>query len=222
MKKIRKVASIILTAIISISVFSQTIFAVDSKSEISNVYEKMLEPYQDELNIINEKLGTDYYFPFEYMTQQEIEETCKLYSKMTVSKFSEYIYAAHLGELDYENDDLKTPKSMQKTDSTNSYTTQRYFYDGGDNHLYISADTYSSGGVMKYSTSSISFGYYIYNYPGYKPTACVTQVSNDRTKVSCTFTCLRMIAQGVANAYTTNVYVTFTAGGGDIIEGISI
>ncbi len=73
-------------------------------------------------------------------------------------------------------------------------------------------------GYPRYNTyDNFSGGYMIKSYPAYKATACSVNFSSYDRVVTCEFTCLRMIAQGVSDGNgSCTVRCTFVAGGGDI------
>ncbi|BCJ99711.1 hypothetical protein [Anaerocolumna chitinilytica] len=224
MNYLKKGISIFLGLILFFTVPVNNIFAAADNN-------LLLKPYVDELAKINKEFGTNYTFPTEenlLKNGSSIQEMTNFYQNMSMDEFDAYIRGLY-------NTDNSIIKSVQNTiiaennftesnivsstSSSTSTSTQKYFYGGqyNSNYLKITSTISNVNGTTYIYSSVDQYGQYHGSYPYYDPSVGLTQTfSTDRTKVSCTFKCVKYLSAYVQDGVIYNISCTFGAGQGDI------
>lgn len=88
--------------------------------------EEPLKIYMNELEIINEELGTNYSIPVEYFDDSELEEVTQLLTKMNMEEFRNYVYMAHFNYIS-EEENINNKISKATTEKLESTLTLNAF-----------------------------------------------------------------------------------------------
>ncbi len=232
----RKVLSIL--ASISI-IFTSTCIGVDASEEVfidtnqqmKNVeeYPEELEPYAQELDKINQKLGTEYSFDFENSSDEEVEESVSFYTAMNIEEFSEYMTNAIIkAEETFASHQIKLVPCYESSIilPLSSTYTQRWYYNnstsGNSLQVTSSVNYYNStayyvpsASVSLYDSYSPNIYPYFIHTSGYKSEFS----SNNRTLYLSVPG--KVYSSKNASAQTTLFTLQFTAGVPSYFSSIS-
>ena len=104
----------ILIAVATCIVLNMSVFAEDYIQQ----NEDPLKIYMDELEIINEEMGTNYSIPVEYFDDSELDEVTQLFTKMSMEDFRNYVYTAHFNYIsEEENINSENSKTTEESES---------------------------------------------------------------------------------------------------------
>lgn len=162
----------------------------------------LLEPYEEELEKMNEEWGTTYKIQLEEGdTEQEMID---FFTSMSLKEFREYIDGVH--EADIAGIKTET-EGRNGNNELRSLTYNQYAYYDGNNALRIRAEINTSTSGVKTYDSISSYGYVQDHYPYYDPSLGATfTFSSDRKIVTCRFKCGKMIGKNISDG----VYYTIT------------
>ncbi len=106
----------LLATCLAITVMFVSSISVSAITYKNSVHEP-LSIYIDELSRINEELGTDYAIPVELYDEQELEETIKFFTEMSIEDFRNYIYEAHHKYISQiSENEVRTTETIHKSD----------------------------------------------------------------------------------------------------------
>lgn len=221
MKKIQKVVSLAIVVAILASFLWMPSVTADAADALT--------PYREELAELNQKLRTSYDFPSEEQLAENGEsyaDLLKFYSSMTIAEFRDYVMDAYQGTIAVEDQTSAENRAvaagnrarMIDVAEPNSYSsTQRYYYTLVNyNNLYIKATCYTGDGE-RYSNVN-GYGESHTAYPYFDPSSMDVSYNTGRTKVRCTFHCVRFLAKNLMDTELEPVVVRFTAGGGNLYK----
>lgn len=192
---------------------------------ITYAADEPLQAYQDELDEINEELGTNY----KILSEQELEETemtydelVAFYNGMTVDEFEDYILELHATNI---KDAEFYSQLTYESSSTNSMArgstlcVNNFCYQSGSSNGLIALTYNIDIGGTSYYQSVLKTDYTGYTYPYYVPTGLSYTPSSDSTKLTCTFTCEKYLSATIKDATLYKLTTTFTASGGGTVSG---
>lgn len=211
-----KTISIAVLTIAYVLTSSITVFAQKTSSASNS-----LDDYNRVLDEFNKEYVTSYCFITEHISSEELSDSMTdFFLSMNIDEFRKYLYDAHINNIETESTSVDL--SYNNEISTRAYTnSQKYYYNGDSNYIFINSTIYTADGYERYHSID-GVGYQLYTYPSFMPKGYETVISADRRKVDCSFNCIRMISAYVASTYSRMYYVTFTAGGGDVIGSSQI
>lgn len=188
-----------------------------------------LTPYREKLEELNMELRTNYDFPSEEQLIENGEDYADLvefYTNMTLVEFRDYVVDAYeraiasADQTSAENRAIAAGNQAMMVDTAEPYSygsTQKYYYTIVNyNNLYINATCYTGDGE-RYSAIN-SYGESHTAYPYFKPSSMNKSFNTGRTKVRCTFHCVRYLAKNLVDDGLETVSVRFTAGGGNLYK----
>lgn len=183
--------------------------------------EDELTIYLEELEKINNELGTEYGFPTEDMLDDDgktYSDLVDFYTQMSIEAFRTYVYEAHENATQV---DEKAQIYQEVADETliqpRAYPkTQRFYYDpSSSEYLYISAILYTADGEERYSYLT-DWGYSSSSYPHYKAYDMTYSYSEGWTWVNCTFSCYKVVSENLIYTTIYSVPVSFRSAYGDV------
>lgn len=162
----------------------------------------LLQPYEEELEKLNEEWGTNYKIQVENACSEQ--EMIEYFTSMSLEEFEEYIKGVH--EADMAG--IKTETEERNiNDKLRSLTYSQYAYYDGNNALRIQAEINTSSSGVKTYDSIPSYGYVQDHYPYYDPRIGATfTFSSDRKIATGRFKCIKYIGKNI----TDGVYYTIT------------
>lgn len=205
-KKIKSIATIVMVGTL---ILGQSSIAF-AKDEVDN-----LAPYVEKLTLLNDELGTDYVLaPTENTTYDEM---VTFYTDMSLEEFEEYIRDAY--EAEQEFDEVMETETEMRKDSVATYSsldTQKYYYAGNSNYLYLKAYTTTVSGSTIYTGDISSAGYSISSYPAYKANSYSSSFADDKKTVDISYSCVKCVSQNLIYDTLYTIKVTYGAGAGNI------
>ncbi len=202
--KTRKLISAILAGVMALS-------SLTAAASAEGKTETVLQPYLDELEVLNEELGTSY-----ELDGENLEE---FFGAMTIPEFREYIITAA------ENDKASSLETSTNTSEAASKTAvsprafsnvyQKYYFSDDVNYLYIETTVQ----VFVETTYPIYLNFIGYGYgdtgvyPQYRPTDCEYTISDDQKSITCLFRLKKYTADNVTDSKRYRKTVTFYADG---------
>ena len=221
MRKIQKLLSLLLV----MTVLTSFLLLPSVKANAVDA----LTPYREKLAELNMELGTSYAFPSEEQLAECGEtyaDLIEFYTDMTLAEFRDYVLDAYQRAISSVDQTSAVNRAVAAGNQSmvidvaepNAYSsTQRYYYSLVNyNNLYIKATCYTGDGE-RYSAVN-SFGGSHTAYPYYDPTNMDKSFNTGRTKVTCTFHCLRYLAKNLLDTERVGITVRFTAGGGNLYK----
>lgn len=210
MKRVKEVVAYMLVIVCAVAGCRLSVFA----------QENPLAEYEEELAVLNERLGRNYeLFP---TGEDTYEDMVAFYTQMTMEEFDEYIYNAYEAELLF--DQRLAERSNQESIVMPRYTfleVQKYFYDNITNYLYLRANVSDIDGVAYYD-STYSLGSYIGSFPGFNCESSSVSYSSDKREAYCTWRCTKHLSRDVILTGTYTFSCTFTAEGGHVYGGVAV
>lgn len=189
---------------------------------------EVLKPYADTLVELNKELGVNYCLvSTDDMDEAEEKEMCDFFCSMSIEDFKNYIYEAYQNETDANkwnqcatfdiSSQNESTMSIIDPISPQSYNQiQRCYYNSTQNYLYIYATLFYADGHERYASIN-TVGYLASSYPAYVVNSYESTLSADQRYAYITYYCTSYITQYLISTNNQPVYVTFTAGDGDII-----
>ncbi len=184
---------------------------------------KELQPYVDELNSINEELGTDLVMLLS--SQEDIDLAYSSYSNMKVDEFREYIIKLYNNETRVEcapsEFNIETYGVVLPEEEFDDI--QRAYIYSTDSCLEIYSKCYKYN-YTSYYQSIIAYSNSTLSYPAYRSHLGFDHTFNkDQTSATFTFTVHLYVSPGVYKENSQKT-VTFTlwAGGADTFVGVDI
>lgn len=221
MRKIQKLLSLLMLMLVMSSFLLTPFLKADAADALT--------PYREKLAELNRELRTSYTFPSEEQLEENGEsyaELVEFYTSMTLVEFRDYVLNAYQRAIASEDQSSAENRAVAAgnlspvIDVAEPYSygsTQRYYYTLVNyNNLYIKATCYTGDGE-RYSSVD-SYGESHTAYPYYSPSSMNISYNTGRTKVTCTFHCVRYLAKNLMDDGFEGITVRFTAGGGNLYK----
>lgn len=207
MKQLRKSMVIVLMLLV---VLGNTLMVSASNAE------DVLIPYQNRLNEINEKLGTNYKLASEdelKTVNSSINMLTEFFIKMDLDEFEDYIIKLH--------NNSKFEEPTNRGDQTGIMpladdSKQFYFYDKV-HWFYLDTKTVTVNNVVYYNSFvDAGSGFDLTEtYPQYSAYKYDYSISSDSRKMEVTYYCTKYLSKYVTDATKYTIKHTYTAGVSD-------
>lgn len=215
MKKIKKIISTVLTFAIISSLCSINVFA--EENIVSNRL-AALQPYVDELQAINEELGTDMQICLS--GPEEIASSYEEFSKMAVNEFRDYIVKVYNDNyLNYSESAVPDEPAVVSDDAMRAgglYDLEQKIWQLGGNFFTIKSQySYGDGKARYYSIHT--WNQAIFSYPAYRANLIKSTIIGDKTSANIEIFYKHYLTENLL--YASNELrknVTIYAGGGDV------
>ncbi len=174
--------------------------------------EDILQPYQNKLNEINEKLGTSYKLASEdelNAIDSSMSMLTEFITNMNLDEFENYIMELHNNsEFEEPVDCREIPDIMPLADE--SY--QIYIYEGV-HYFYLKSKTVTVNNVVYYNSYvAAGSGVSGSHYPYYESYNNDYSISSDSRKMEVTYYCTKYLSEFVTDAKKYTIKHTYTAG----------
>lgn len=182
-----------------------------------------LQKYEQKLEEINEKLGTNY----KIANEQELEESNTTYAEMLAfydamseEEFENYIMELHNLNIQVDETNSLVEYNSSNNMSRSSSVEEQYFYYNSDNYIGIETYNIKIGGISYYQ--GVKSYYCTKNsYPCYNIIGFTGTPSSDSTQLTCTFKCNKYLSPTIIDGNVYNINNTFTAHGGGTLSAYS-
>lgn len=205
-----KMKMIVVTMLTCISIIFQgvAVFASDVSQDFKS--------YEDKLAELNLELGTSYQFT--PAVGESYDEMVSFFQNMSLSEFEKYIRECYAAEIEFDNA-VDSPQGnivSNGNQSRSTLDTQKFFYAGNYNYLFIKAYTTIVAGTTIYTGDIASAGYSISTYPGYGVSSYSKEFDDDMRTVQVTYHCTKYLSKYITDAVAYTLEVSFVAGAGDM------
>lgn len=203
---IKKRCLLVIALLLSLCLGNVSIYADDGGDS--------LEKYKKEINIMNEKLGTNY----EIITEEEADDAGINYQdaiesiqSMSLDEFDKYIETLYSDNID-DNVSMQSDGNSIATQSdvTLKQVEQRHYYDNYGNFFSV---------VAKIATNTTTYVQYIkagYNthakgYPYYKASSASYKMLNGSKQMQVTYNCTKYLSATIIDGSYYKIGITYTA-----------